>query len=180
MGSGIIIQLKRKLVLWREQESFMDVINWPIKILSFVSGPMVVVFAVHDLKVPDEPILYKVLQIFLLRSWWNWWSFFPVIFWLLVKKGEFSLAVRGGFVNVFELICVLLLSTILVEELLVLCVVVGVIFGKCHMCPIIPRRHIFHSGRFTLSGAKFWQLGVVMSKHKLLRNFMDSTIWMRI
>ena len=157
----------------------MDVVHWSVEVFPLVLWPMVIILRIHYIKVLNISVFHIVLKVFLLRSWRNWRSFFPIKFRLLIEKCEISLAIRRSLVNVFKLVLILLSTAILIEELFVLSVVVGVIFRKCHMRSIVPRRHIFHFWRFALSDTQFGQLRVVMIKHGLLRNFMHPTICVR-
>jgi len=180
MGPCVVVQLKRQLVLWGKQEPFVNVIDGPVEILPLVFRSVVVVLAIHHVEVLDEPILDEVLQVLLLGSRGNRRPLFPVKLRLLVKEGEIPLTVRRCLVDVLELIGVLLPSTVLVKELLVLSVVRGVIFGKCDMGSVVPRRHVFVCRGSTLSGAQLRKLSVMVGEHGLLRYLMHSTIGMRI
>ena len=120
----------------------MNVIDGPIEVLSLVLWSMVVVLAIHYVKILDEAILNEVLQILLMGSWGNRRPLLPVELRFLVKEGEISLAIGWCLVDVLELVSVLLTSTVFVKELFILRVVSGVIFGECHVSSVVPWRHV--------------------------------------
>lgn len=62
MTVAVVEEFQRQLVLWREEEAFLDIVDWLVKVFTLQLGPMVVVLAVHGVEVVDEAVLDEVLK----------------------------------------------------------------------------------------------------------------------
>ena len=145
MGGTVVAQFKRQLVLWREEEALVDVVDRAIEILALQRVAMVVVLAIHHIEVMGKSIFYEVLNVFEA----SFSSYRRALVPVEPRPGcvvfIITLPIRRCLVNVLKLVDVLRHSTTLIEELLVLSVIFSVIFAEGHMSPIVPRRHVSHS-----------------------------------
>ena len=62
MTVAVVEEFQRQLVLWREEEAFLDVVDWLVEVFALQLGSVVVVLTVHGVEVVDETILNEVLQ----------------------------------------------------------------------------------------------------------------------
>ena len=101
---------------------------------------IVVIFAVHHVKILHKTLLEVVQELLLRRVGVDRRALLPVKFGLLIVESVVPLTVRWSFVNVLELILILLLTVLLIEELFELCVILVIALAKSNMGPVIPGR----------------------------------------
>ena len=155
-GPKVPCQLDWALMHRGESVSLLNVVYRPVEILSFCLRSPVVVLAEHNLEI----INILALDNFSHESlWWlrvYWLPPFPIILGFLVEKTVVSYAVGRSFVNVLDLICVLMGPTSLVEKFLVLRVVMSIVFAVCYSSPVVPWRNLFGPGEVNPRNAKRW------------------------
>ena len=122
-----------------------------------------IVFAVHYVKIFNEPWFDIILKILLQTLWIDWWSLFPIILGCLLKVGMSSHSIRWCLINVLELISILLLSTMLVEVFLILSMISRVVFTMSDMGSIVPWWSILHV--INSSWASLWSSWVSSHFH---------------
>lgn len=128
---------------WGESVSLLDIIYWPIKVLSFSFGSSMIILAEHNLEIIDELTLDDFSHESFRWLWINRLPPLPIIFCFFIKEAMVSYTVWRSFVNIFYLISVLMRSTTLIKKFLILCMVMRIIFTVCDRGSIIPWRYLF-------------------------------------
>ena len=125
----------------REHEALVHVVDWSVKVLSFCLGSINVIFAIHNLKVTLESVLYFFSIIFISRIRVDRLATLPIIFGLFIEETVITGTIRWCFVNILDVICVLMRSASLVEELLVLSMVVLIVLAIGNIRSVVPSRN---------------------------------------
>ena len=129
-------------MLWRKHEAFLHVIDGAVEVLSFGRVSMMIVFAIHNIKVLNMAVSHVCHLMFIGWLGVNRRPMLPIVFWLRIKEREFFLTIRRRLINILKLVSILMISTTFIEKLLELGVIKMVIFTVCYMCSIIPRRTV--------------------------------------
>ena len=116
----------------------MHVVDWSVKEFTFAFRSIDVVFAIHDLEVIAEPALNLFSLIFVSGIWVNRLASFPIVLGLFIEETVITGTIRRRFVNVLDVICVLMRSASLVEVLLILSVVVLIVLTISHISSVVP------------------------------------------
>lgn len=98
-----------------------------VEILSLILRTVVIVLTVHYLEIRLETLFYLLNNIAFWSIGIDWLSSLPVILVPLLEKAVISNSITGHFVDILHLVRILMSSTPLIEELLVVGVVRPVI-----------------------------------------------------
>ena len=131
------------------------------KIFTNWSHTIIIIFAVHNLKIMLERVFnaFSIVSFYRIRI--DWLSSVPIIFDILIIKCIILKAIWWCFINVFELISILSLTNSLIKILFILCMITFIIFAINYMCSIIKL------WCFSIS----WQVSTIKSKYVMLENF---------
>jgi len=134
-------------VMWGPFESLFIILNWPIKKFSLSFWSMQIIFASHYLEIRGK-IAFNIFCHVSLR-WFriHWLSPFPVILNFRIKEMMISNTIRWSFIDIFELVCILMLTSALIKVLLVLSMIAMIVLTICYTCSIIPCGHVSPSGQ---------------------------------
>ena len=138
MTLSIVKKFKWKFVARREKKALLNIVYWLIKILTLQGVPIMIVLAIHRMKIVDETIFNEVLKELLLWIGVNWRPLFPVILCLLIELVELFLPVGWCLIDWFKHIGVLALPKLLIKILFVLCMVCMVIFTWWDVAVVHP------------------------------------------
>ena len=120
-----------------ELKSTCFIVNWPIKILPGSTCSIIIIFAVHNLKI----ILELSFNHFCVISFWrlriNWLSSVPIIFYTLIIKAIISNAIGRNFINILQLILILSLTWRFIKILFVHSMPSVVILAISNWCSIV-------------------------------------------
>ena len=73
-------------MLWREHVAFLDVIDGLVEVLSFGRVSMMIVFAVHSIKIIYKAVSHVCDDMFTGGVGVNWRPMLPIIFRLRIKE----------------------------------------------------------------------------------------------
>ena len=116
----------------------MHVVDWSVEVFTFCFRSIDVVFTTHNLEVSAELALNLFSLVFVLRIWVNRLPSLPIILGLFIEETVITDTIRRRFVNILDVICVLVRSAPLVEVFLVLSVVGMIVLTVSNISSVVP------------------------------------------
>ena len=112
-----------------------------IKILTFSSWSIYVIFACHHLKIMPECLFRFFENLSINWIWIYRLSSFPIILNPSFEKIMFSYSIAWSFIDVSEVVLILRCTCSFIKKFFVLSMIESVIFRISHMSSIVPWRH---------------------------------------
>ena len=130
---------------WWKDITLVHIWEGSIEEFSFLLWSVIIIFTIHHLEVILETLFNLFNNITLWGIWVNWLSSIPIILISLIEKTVVSHTITRCFIDIFKLIGVLVWSTSLIEELLVVCMIGFVVLAVCYIRTVVPRWNVLWS-----------------------------------
>ena len=122
----------------REHETLVHIVDGSVEVFTFSFRSINIVFATHNLEVTAKLAFNIFSLIFVSRIRVNWLASLPIIFGFFIEEAVITDTIRRRFINILDVICVLMGSTSLVEIFLVLSVIAMVVLTISNISSVVP------------------------------------------